>query len=203
MQNRFLTSKIGEGIVWLIDGSELRRFENRAAKVSRGANFERGGDDRGWQPIPRKVHLYCRDEAVLMPSGTRLTVINGNSLAHLYRYYAIVNTFARWLIRGVSFASRRRRWPLDYIMHYTLDRVSNSYRFENSFYHLIPLIPLLLLEYCETRYLYLIYIYYGGRIFLMNSRDTHIYIYIYTRVTNDRLVLLLECTCATLCWHLG
>ena len=41
------------------------------------------------------------NEAVLMPSGTRITVINGNSVAHLYRYYAIVNTFARGHIWGV------------------------------------------------------------------------------------------------------
>lgn len=61
------------------------------------------------------------NEAVLMPSGTRVTVINGNSVAHLYRYYAIVNTFARGHIWGVSFASRRRPFSarsFHYILYY-------------------------------------------------------------------------------------
>ena len=52
-----------------------------------------------------KVYLYCRNETALKPSGTSLTVINGNSLAHLHRYYAIVNTFTRTNIRDLSFAS--------------------------------------------------------------------------------------------------
>lgn len=55
--------------------------------------------------VSKKVYLYCRNKAALMLSGTSLTVINGNTLAHLHRYYAIVNTFTRTHERDVSFAS--------------------------------------------------------------------------------------------------
>ena len=66
---------------------------------------------------PKKVYLYCHNEAALMPSGTSLTVINGNSLANLYRYYAIVNTFTRTHIPGVSFASSSENHPLAPLFH--------------------------------------------------------------------------------------
>lgn len=78
-------------------------------------------------------------------------------------------------------------------LYYALDRVSNSNRFENSFYDLIvfnSVNSLFLLEYCETRYLYLIYIL--RRMNFFNEFSRHAYIYIYTRVTNNRLVLLLD-----------
>lgn len=55
-----------------------------------------------------------------MPSGTSLTVINGNSLAHLYRYYAIVNTFTRTHIRGVSFASSSKIIPVTVSLFYII-----------------------------------------------------------------------------------
>lgn len=71
------------------------------------------------------------NEAVLMPSGTRVTVINGNSVAHLYRYYAIVNTFARGHIWGVlicisTTAVQRSLVPLYFILSTVSIDVSNS-----------------------------------------------------------------------------